>query len=199
MGTYQFILASQSPRRQELLTLLGVPFKVQAAQLNEEALEYQQLSASEKCLLLSLHKAKRISALSSNAVVLAADTLVQLGDEVLEKPKDKEQARWMLTKLSGQTHLVKTAFCLMNQERFAQRLCQTQVEFEQLSLAEIDWYLDQEDFLDKAGGYGIQSWAASFVKKINGCYFNVVGLPLSELKAELEKFMQVENWREVFY
>ena len=170
------VLASQSPRRRELLTTAGFQFTVRAAPVeelrgpNEPPEEYVTRLAREKAE--ASWKGKR-------EVVLGADTTVVLGDRVLEKPKDTAEAREMLRALSGVRHTVMTGICLRHPNGSIVDCESTYVYFARLSDEEIDCYAQSGEPMDKAGAYAIQGLASKFVERIEGCYFNVMGLPLA--------------------
>ena len=172
------ILASQSPRRKELLAVLGVPFSVVPASVNEtpEAGEKPEDFVVRAARDKAMDVASRVSA----SVVLSADTVVTIDDEILGKPLDERDAARMLRKLSGRDHWVYTAVCVVNQikEETLEGLERTRVWFSHLDEAQIRDYIRREDVLDKAGAYGIQGYAGVFIPKIEGNYFNVMGLPL---------------------
>ncbi len=170
------ILASKSPRRQELLREAGFAFEVRPANVDEilgpgePPQDYVQRLAREK--------ARAIEA-SPEDIVLAADTIVVARGEVLEKPKDSDDAARMLKKLSAQTHEVFTGICLRRGEQEIVDLARTKVHFVRLKPEEIRDYVASGEPMDKAGAYGIQGLASRFVRRLEGCYFNVVGLPVS--------------------
>jgi septum formation protein len=174
------ILASQSPRRKELLEMLGLQFE-QVSSPYEEPLFDTQLKDPETFVqMLAYEKGKAVLELqSSPAIILSADTIGLLEGEVLEKPKDRSHAKEMLQALSGKTHQVLTAVCLFHPEKeVRQEVVSTEVTFRKLSEAEIDWYLDLNSYQDKAAAYAIQEEAAVFVDRIEGDYFTIVGLPI---------------------
>lgn len=184
----QIILASQSPRRQELLKGLHIPFTVKNIEVEEHYPEH--LQAEEIPLYLAELKAKAyIAACDSNTLIITADTIVWLQNRVLGKPKDIEEAKAMLRTLSGKTHTVYTGVCLYTQAKQRSFAVATQVRFAQLSEADIEHYVEQYQPLDKAGAYGIQEWIGYIgVEHINGSYFNVMGLPVQRLYRELKRF-----------
>ena len=172
----ELILASQSPRRQELLALAGFEFTVRSCpveemrRVGEAPVEYAKRLAREKA-----HAAwERLG-----EVALGADTIVVVGDVVLEKPADEDDARAMLRMLSGREHVVITGVCLRHAAGAIVDHAETTVRFAEMSDAEIDAYVASGEPMDKAGAYAIQGLASKFVEKIDGCYFNVVGLPVS--------------------
>ncbi len=185
----QLILASQSPRRKALLQQLGIPFEIQPSKVDEYTLTSNPLTLVEE---LSLAKAKDIAIKYSNAVVIGADTIVVHNNDILGKPTSEQEAAQMLARLSGTQHQVYTGVCLQYVDKggnlqepilFHE---QTKVWFQALSAYPIQKYIASGSPMDKAGAYGIQDdWGAIFVKKIEGDYYNVVGLPLSRCYLEL--------------
>jgi septum formation protein len=182
------ILASASPRRNSLLRQFGVPFKTVPADVDERvrAGEMPEQYAER----LSLEKARAASDRAGKGIVIAADTIVVLDDEILGKPSDERDALRMLSMLSGKTHRVITALTVMDNAagKTLTRLSQTTVRFRRLSAEEIMSYVKTGEPLDKAGAYGIQEKGALLVSGIEGCYFNVVGLPISLLGEMLKEF-----------
>jgi septum formation protein len=185
------ILASQSPRRAELLRNAGISFEVRPADVDEspregeEPFEYARRLAREKAL------AVLVSA-PNGAVVLGADTTVVVDGESLGKPLDAEDARRMLKLLSGRTHQVTTAVCLAHRDRNGAAVAEveaevTEVEFSAMSDAEIAAYVASGEPMDKAGAYAIQGGASRWIPRIQGCYFNVVGLPVARVCAMLAR------------
>ena len=170
------ILASASPRRRELLDQIGCCYRVEASQAEEVAC--QGLTPSAVVKKNAYLKAAAVAALYPDIPVLGADTVVSLDDDIFGKPKDKEHAREMLTRLSGRTHQVSTGVAIAWRNQFLQAYETTEVDFAPLSSAEIDRYIATGEPADKAGAYGIQGRAAAFIEQIRGSYSNVVGLPL---------------------
>ncbi len=170
------MLASQSPRRRELLALLGLPFRVQPAAVDETPLPGEVPDA-----YVARTAADKARAISGPAV-LAADTAVVLDDSILGKPLDRDDARAMLERLSGREHSVLTAVALRRGEAFWAVTVRTAVTFDRLDRARIDAYLATDEPWDKAGAYGIQGLAGAFVRSLAGSYSNVVGLPLVETR-----------------
>ena len=170
------ILASASPRRRELLQQIGCSFRVEVSQAEE--VDCQGLQPAVVVKKNAYLKAKAVAALYPDMPVLGADTVVSLDDDIFGKPKDKEQAREMLTRLSGRTHQVSTGIAIAWHNQIWQAYETTEVDFAPLSPAEIDRYLAIGEHADKAGAYGIQGRAAVFIEQIRGSYSNVVGLPL---------------------
>lgn len=191
-------LASQSPRRRELLKQIGVSFEVlplrtiggradviEIPRSGESAVDFVQRMAREKAA--SGWHAVEIRHLLKFPV-LSADTLIDLDGEIIGKPADRRDAETMLGRLSGRTHWVHTAVALQRETRIESVLTSSKVEFGPLSATEIRPYLDSGEFTDKAGGYGIQGRAAAFVKYIEGSYTAIMGLPLFETQGLLKQF-----------
>ena len=173
------ILASQSPRRRELLRVLGLPFVVEVPQVDEtpHAGEAPDVYAAR----VAREKGEAVATRHPEARVLSADTVVVVEDEILGKPVNREDAIRMLSKLSGRPHEVYTAVCLVNKTRgpFQEGLDRTRVWFSPMSSEQIREYVEKEDVLDKAGAYAIQGFASVYIPKIEGSYSNVMGLPLA--------------------
>lgn len=171
------VLASQSPRRRELLATAGIPFLVRVAPVEE----IRQPSEHPETYVRRLARSKAEAVwTSAEEVVLGADTIVVLSeDEVLEKPRDAADARSMLVRLSGREHRVITGICLRHRGGALVASEETRVKFAPLDDTEIADYVASGEPMDKAGAYAIQGLASKFVERIDGCYFNVMGLPLS--------------------
>jgi septum formation protein len=175
----QVILASASPRRHDLLAQLAVPFTVMPADIEEHPLLHE--TPRTYVLRVAKDKANAIAQRFPDAVVLGADTAVIIDQRILGKPTGVEDAKRMLTQLSGRLHQVITGLaCLQYRRQFCRQVsvC-TAVRFRKLSAAEIERFVATDKPFDKAGAYAIQGQAAAFVEKLDGCYTNVVGLPLS--------------------
>lgn len=176
-------LASQSPRRRELLNQLGVQFEILDLEVDETALVGETPDALVRRLaeLKADTGRRRLGAGASGSdLVLGADTIVMLDEEVLGKPRDPFHACELLMRLSGRCHGVLSAVALATAERTDTRVSESRVCFRQLSRSECEAYVDTGEPLDKAGGYGIQGRAAAFVSELQGSYSGVVGLPLFE-------------------
>lgn len=171
------VLASASPRRQELLRNAGIPFVVQATDIPEVPLDGE--SPKECAERLAREKARVVFQQRSQDVVLGADTVVVVDGLMLAKPADVADAIRMLRLLSGKTHEVITGVCLMKNGRMDTRSASTLVTMNTVSEAEIQSYVESGEPMDKAGAYAIQGWASRWVTRIEGDYFNVVGLPVS--------------------
>ena len=175
----QLVLASASPRRRELLGLITPDFEVCTADVEESGVSAE--SPKQLAEQLAQLKCRAVSGMMPQKTVIGCDTVVDVDGEVFGKPRDRAHAREMLRRLSGRSHWVHTGVCVRKGECETLFAESTRVEFAALSDAEIEAYLDTPDPYDKAGAYGIQSGAARFVKGIEGCYFNVVGLPVYRL------------------
>lgn len=179
------ILASSSPRRLQLLQQIGIEVEVRPAAFDELSTGKM---ADEVVLANAVGKCQAVCAACSDKVpVIAADTVVVLDGKILGKPKDAADAVRMLTELSGRTHKVLTGVAVSFDGTQLAEVCETEVIFRTLTAAEIADYVATGEPLDKAGAYGIQGRGAVFVEKINGCYNNVVGLPLTRLHLMLAK------------
>ena len=186
------ILASGSPRRRELLAQAGVAFTVEVADIDEAArpgeaaAKYVQRLAVEKAEAV-WERYKAIDDSADPVTVLGADTTVVLDGEMLGKPIDQADARRMLEKLSGRTHQVLTGIAAITRRATVSEVEITQVFFDLIGERELIEYLKSGEPMDKAGGYGIQGYAARWIPRIEGCYFNVVGLPLARTLAVLAR------------
>ena len=175
----QLILASSSPRRRELLAKAGYTFEVRAADIDESLHAGEQ--PKEYVQRLALEKAQVIAALNPEAVVLGGDTTVVLEGEVLGKPVDLADAERMLRLLSGRTHQVYTGLAVVRGTEHQIHVETTDVVFRTITDEELTAYLASGEAMDKAGAYGIQGYAARWIPRIEGDYFNVVGLPLASV------------------
>ena len=182
----ELILASQSPRRRELLTQMGLSdFLIRPAQ-GEEVID-PALSPEELVISLSRQKAAEISQTAPDALIIAADTVVTADGRVLGKPRNEEDAAAMLRFLSGRTHTVYTGVTVQQGEHSRSEFEATQVRFRPLSEQDIAAYIATGEPMDKAGSYGIQGGAALFCQKLCGDYYNVMGLPVCHLGEVLRK------------
>lgn len=189
---YRLILASNSPRRKELLAGLGVQFETRVINGIDESYP-EGLSVSEIPLYISRKKADAYrSGMSSDELIITADTIVAVDNTILGKPVSAEDARRMLRMLSGRSHQVVTGVTLTTVKARHSFSVTTEVWFSQLSDSEIDYYVNKYSPLDKAGAYGIQEWIGYVgVERIDGSYFNVVGLPVQRLYRELLAFVNL--------
>ena len=183
--SHQLILASSSPRRQELLKQVKIPFLVRKANIDESAITTSD--PIEKVRELAILKGESVP-LQQHEVVLSADTVVAYHKQIFEKPQSKEEAYEMMKTLNGTTHDVFTGVMIRSQEKYRVFVEKTEVEFWPLTEEEIEWYIETDEPYDKAGGYGIQSLGAIFIKRLIGDYYNVVGLPLAKVVRELRGF-----------
>ncbi|MCX6284768.1 MAG: Maf family nucleotide pyrophosphatase [Bacteroidetes bacterium] len=186
---YHLVLASASPRRQYLLKELGLDFEICITTVKEEYPE--GLSPDEVAVYLAELKAASFETgrMNQKAILIAADTIVVLGDEILGKPANHDDAVIMLKKLSGNKHDVITAVCLKSKKKKKTFHVRSSVYFKKLSLEEIEYYIRNFEPFDKAGGYGVQEWIGYIgISKIEGSFFNIMGLPVKELYEELLKF-----------
>jgi septum formation protein len=177
----KFILASASPRRRELLTSIGLAFDVIPSHIPEVRAEGE--APQEYVARLSREKAAAIAEQHPAAWIIAADTTVLLGDELLEKPADEADARRMLAAIAGKTHIVYSGVTLLNREEGHRdtRVAESEVRMLPLGTRDIAWYVATGEPLDKAGAYAVQGIGALFIDSIHGSYTNVVGLPLALL------------------
>lgn len=181
----KIILASASPRRRELLATAGIDFEIRTAEVDEsipegtEPLRAAEMTAEKKALAASLADASEI--------VIGADTIVVAKDRILGKPRDKADAAAMLAMLSGAEHEVITGVCLICGDKKSVFAQVSRVKFYDLTAEEIEKYVETGEPMDKAGAYGIQGRGCTLVEKIEGDYFNIVGLPVARVCREIEK------------
>lgn len=185
----KIVLASNSPRRKELLAGLDIPFEVRVLDNIDESYP-ETLPTKEIAGYISKKKADAyLQTMADDELIITADTIVVLGQEVMGKPKDDEEARRMLRELSGKTHQVITGVCLTTKDKQSNFSVETDVTFKTLSEEEIDYYVAHYRPLDKAGAYGIQEWIGHIgVTGLNGSYFNVMGLPVQRIYEALKAF-----------
>ena len=186
---YQVVLASNSPRRKELLGGLGISFEVRTLQDIDESYP-DTLRGEEIPMYISAKKAEAYrQTMAENELIITADTVVCDNGIVLGKPKDKAEAKQMLQQLSGHPHEVITGVSIVTQEKIVQFASTSKVFFSALTDEEIDYYINVYQPFDKAGAYGIQEWLGFVgVTRIEGSYFNVMGLPIQRLYTELKQF-----------
>jgi septum formation protein len=187
----KIILASASPRRRELLRQIGLIFAVVPSEIEEDVKDGEE--PREHVLRLARIKAQEIARDQDSAVIIAADTIVVLGGEILGKPKDEEEAFEMLSRLSGRVHRVFTGFCVLSSDgsEYSEAV-ESKVRFKHLTPEEIRGYIKTGEPMDKAGAYAVQGRGSYMIKKIQGSYTNVVGLPLCELVEVLVRFGAIE-------
>jgi len=195
MTEYKIVLASQSPRRKELLAQLQMPFEVLVKEDIEEVFP-DTLPSEEVPAYLARQKATpyKEDCKNNNVLVITADTIVYCDGHILGKPKDREEAVAMLQMLSGKAHEVITGVALTAKDKQTDFSVSTKVFFKALTTEEIDFYIDNYKPFDKAGAYGIQEWIGMVgIERIEGSYFNVVGLPVQRLYEELKRFKNPIN------
>ncbi len=187
----KFILASRSPRRAHLLHQIGMKFSIQESNV-DEIIDTTKTPA-ENVMSLSLQKALAVASRAASGIVIGSDTIVVLQKQILGKPETRREAAMMLHKLSGRTHTVFTGFAIVDAQSKRSLIDyeKTKVTFRALSNKEIQEYVRSGSPLDKAGAYGIQDdYGAVFVQRIDGCYYTVVGFPLTKFYIALQKFLQ---------
>ena len=192
-NNYKIILASKSPRRAEILSMIGVNFKVVPSKIKEEI--NPRIGQNEIAINISKTKAETISHKYPNDIIIGADTIVVLNEEIFGKPKDKNESKKMLKALSGNSHKVITGVTIMNEKLGILKTFSeiTEVFVQKIPRKQIEFYVNNYNTLDKAGSYGIQEWFSVWIKRINGCYYNVMGLPVSKLYkylVEAERLMK---------
>ena len=182
------ILASASPRRKELLEKIGLKFVVEPSESEEEI--DSELEPDEFVRQISIKKAKSVAVRHKNAIIIAADTIGVIGKKILGKPHTENEARKMLHEISGKSHLVITGFTVLDTatNKILSRTVNTKVYIKKLTKQEIDAYVKTGEPMDKAGAYAIQGRGAVIVEKIEGDYYNVMGLPLNALAEALKEF-----------
>jgi len=179
----ELILASKSPRRSALLRQAGLSFKVVPSNIDEALIPRSQTSPAEYVLKLAEAKAADVSEKYPDSWVIGADTIVVFENDILGKPRSRDDARRMLSRLSGQAHQVLTGYAISHRAgaRLFSETVTTQVHFKDLAEKEIEWYIRTTEPFDKAGAYAIQELGTFLVKRISGSYTNVVGLPICEV------------------
>ncbi|HIF14409.1 MAG TPA: septum formation protein Maf [Bacteroidetes bacterium] len=189
----KIILGSASPRRKELLKMLGLSFEVRPKDIDESYSD--SIKGKDVALYLAEKKLRAFKdELKDNELIITADTIVCLENEILGKPQNAMDAKIMLSALSGKTHSVVTGCGLMSKDVTELFYEKTEVVFRELSDEEIDHYIANYKPYDKAGAYAIQEWIGmAAIEKINGCYYNVVGLPLSRLYMYLKPYIKLDK------
>jgi septum formation protein len=189
VNDYKIILASNSPRRRELLAGLGIEFEVRVLPGIDESYPASMPAAETAEYIAGKKAAAYRQVMADDELVITADTVVIVGDEVLGKPADTQMAAQMLRKLSGRTHQVMTGVCMTTSEQTVSFSVKTDVTFKQLAEDEIEYYIKKYQPLDKAGAYGIQEWIGYIgCTGLNGSYYNVMGLPVQRIYTELQRF-----------
>ena len=183
----KIILASKSPRRRQLLEMAEIDFDIISLDTDESY--PSDLPIAQIPAFIAQHKALPIGAQYPERLVLSADTIVVLDDKIIGKPKDRQDAIDILTQLSGRTHEVITGVWMQLNGISRSFSDQTKVEFHTISPAQIEFYIDKYQPFDKAGAYAIQEWIGAIaIKRIEGCFYNVMGLPISKVVNELNQF-----------
>lgn len=183
----RLILASGSPRRKQLLETLNIPFEIIVSDAEENIDDNKELC--QEIERLSYLKAKSVFDKNKDAVVIGSDTIVTINNKVLGKPKDKEDAKGMLNLLSDNKHTVITAVTIINKNKVDTFHVNSDVYFYKLSEKEIDDYIETKEPMDKAGAYAVQGIGSRFIKKIDGDYYAVMGLPIGEVYHRLQQFI----------
>ena len=186
---YKVLLASNSPRREELLRGIDIDFEVKVLPDIDESYP-DNIPSEEIAEFVAIKKAKPYAAsLHEDELLLTADTIVLLEDTVLGKPANKKEAKQMLRQLSGKTHRVITGVCLTSTKKQTSFSATSDVEFGKLTDQEIEYYVERYSPMDKAGAYGVQEWIGYVaVKHISGSYYNIMGLPIQRVYRDLTKF-----------
>ncbi|MFY0643283.1 MAG: septum formation protein Maf [Bacteroidia bacterium] len=175
----KILLGSNSPRRSQLLAQMGIEFEKVNIDCEERTSHTDPRRVAQD---LALQKSMAYDKLLNDELLITADTIVNLNGEILHKPKDKQEAHKMLASLSAKSHSVLTAVCLRTSDSLHEFVEESQVHFNRITTSEINYYIDNYKPYDKAGAYGIQEWIGSTkIKGINGCYYNVIGLPCARL------------------
>lgn len=189
---HHLILASNSPRRQELMRQAGYEFQVVTYDFEEVIPE--GLEAREAAKYLAVEKNKFYRSKLENQVIITADTTVVLGDTVYNKPKDRNEAIEMIQAFSGKTHEVVSGVCISSLEKGTAFAVTTRVTFSEVTQKEIEYYIDKYEPYDKAGAYGIQEWIGlTKIPSIEGSYLNVVGLPIQEVSKVLKEVFGIDS------
>jgi septum formation protein len=184
----EIVLASASTRRRELLEKIGLQFTVDSSDYAEDA--HFELKPRERAKQVSLEKARSVAARHSNAIIIAADTFIVSGGQVMGKPDSPTEAKRMLKALSGRSHVAITGFTILDTTngKTLSRVIETRIYMRKLSEREIDSYVSSSEPLDKAGAYAIQGLGSVLIDKIEGDYYNVMGLPLSAFAQAVKSF-----------
>jgi len=192
LNKYNIILGSQSPRRKELLQKIGLKFVIKVSEVEEEFKNYKNIENAAKSM--ALLKANSFKNLKKNDLLICADTLVSINNKILGKPETEEESKEMLKMLSKKEHTVTTGVVLKSIKKKKVFCDSTNVIFKELSGKEINYYIKKYKPFDKAGSYAIQEWIGIIgIKRIEGSFFNVMGLPTEKLYSELIKFSDEKN------
>ncbi len=182
----EIVLASKSPRRQELLRRIVGNFKIIESNFDEDSIKFNG-DIEEYVKNIAIGKALNIkNKIENNSLIIGVDTVVFYENKILGKPKNYDDAYSMLSVLSGNTHKVYSGVCIFDTEKLGIKsfVCQTKVTFSKMNKSQIEKYIMSKEPMDKAGAYGIQGLGGVFIEKIDGCYYNVMGLPLNKLNKE---------------
>lgn len=185
-------LASNSPRRKELIKFLFEDFEVFPSLFNEENLKKGDMTSYEFVMSLAEEKAKEAVTrlpLNEEFILISCDTVVSINDEIFGKPVSKEDAFNMINALQGAKHEVYTGVCIIKgpQRKIIKFYEKTDVYFDSMSVYEVEEYLSTKEYIDKAGAYGIQGYASKYITKIHGCYYNVMGFPINKIYSKLKE------------
>ena len=192
LNKYNIILGSQSPRRKDLLQKIGLKFVIKVSEVEEEFKNYKNIENAAKSM--ALLKANSFKNLKKNDLLICADTLVSINKKILGKPKTEEESKEMLKMLSKKEHTVTTGVVIKSIKKKKVFCDSTNVIFKELSAKEINYYIKKYKPFDKAGSYAIQEWIGIIgIKRIEGSFFNVMGLPTEKLYSELIKFSDEKN------
>jgi septum formation protein len=192
---FQLVLGSQSPRRKEILSFFDIPFKVSSPTFDEDAVPFNGNPEKFVCFL-SKGKADSLSSVYPDGVLLTADTIVYQNGKIFGKPQNEEEAKITLNELSGKWHSVFTGITLQRGNLQLHKAEETRVLFNSLTGEHIKNYLSRCHWNDKAGGYGIQTGGGLLINKIDGCFYNVMGLPINALRDLFFKF-GVDLWKHI--
>ncbi len=185
----KIILASSSPRRLELLKLMGItPDKVIKPNVDEKLKEDEEINSFLKRITFEKAKDVKNRINFKNTLIISADTIVEINNEIIGKPSSRLDALKILKKLSGNTHLVKTGISIIKEEQIIFKAKTSEVKFAKLKDKQIERYLEQAEYMDKAGAYAIQGPACVFVEEIKGCYFNIMGFPINTFAQMMSEF-----------
>ena len=188
LNEFSLILGSKSPRRKSLLEQMDVAFE--CCTINADESFDSKMPVETVAEYLAIKKSNGYQSSLDNKILITSDTTVIIDNSILNKPANTEEAHTMLSKLSGTTHKVNTGVCLRSNDKTTSFYVETEVTFKSLSTDELEYYIDTYKPFDKAGAYGIQEWIGMIgITKINGCYYNVMGLPIHKLYSELCAFI----------
>ena len=193
MNNIDIILASKSPQRKKILDKLKINYRVIVPNINEKKIIKNYDSPKLACKKLAYFKATKISSLNPHSIVIGADTVIDFNKNIIGKPSNKIEAFKILKKLSGNKHRVYTAVSVILESKNINEIIidKTDVTFNTLFEKDIKYYIDNFNPLERAGSYGIQDWSSIFINKINGCYYNVVGFPLSKFYILFNKIKKI--------